>query len=367
MAIELSVKSNYGGNLVSQKYQPVETPVLQAADKNDCLAFANARIEKLSSVGKLPRTLDFFIGEHLQAILAAEELQDSKPPLVVISSNRSSWIADGFARAAGLLEDLNLQDFTDVSDVRALAPRKWTNPGGHYENDPRPVPAWYHPKRVNDANRRVYVVVHYLEYGKYLRALSGVPNLYVIGWSFHNEPGWLAAEQYPYLGFGASRYAAIEFCKWLRVQSRKRWDFAWLVDDNLYYVNAFRGLVAAEAAMLARGYVGLSFGCATATDPTDGIFAKLKANKITGNPGGDYKNSKFTQDGVLQQAVLWNIAWLDQHHLNFSPYFLSSAEDTSLTNYLSFNKHTFGITTETTILKQEGAKIDDDDRGKIHQ
>lgn len=365
MAIQLSVKSNYGGSLVSQKYQPVETPALLATDKDDCLELVNDRIDVLRDAGKLPRALDFYTSGTSAAILLAEDNIASQPPLVVISSNRSQWIAAGFARATDRLLELNLINFTDVSDLRALDPRTVPNPHGAPLPDHRPVPAWYHPRRVNDVNRRIYIMVHVLEYPKYLAALQAIPNLHVIGWSFHNEAGWLLGGDYPYVGFGASRYAAIEFCKWLRRGSNNRWNYAWLVDDNVYYLNAFRGLAAAEAAALARGYIGLGFGSETATDTTDAILEdRRKQRRFSGNPGGNYTGSAFRKDRVLQQAVLWNIDWLDRNNLNFSPYFIASAEDTSITNYLDVNGHAFGITTESTILKQTNSYFDDDKKGK---
>lgn len=366
MAITLRVKSNYGGNLVSQKYQPIETPVLEDTDQSDCLELVNDRIDALRDAGKLPRALDFYTNGTSAAILLAEDNVASLPPLVVISSNRSDWIASGFARGADLLQDLGQTHFANVSDLQAFNARTRQNPSGQTVPDTRPVPAWYYPGRVNDANRRIYVIVHVLEYPKYWKVLHTVPNLHVIGWSFHNDSGWLLGGNYPYVGFGASRYAAIEFCKWLRRSSNNRWNYAWLVDDNVYHLNAFRGLAAAEGAMLARGFIGMGFGSETATDTTDSIIADRQAHRrLLGSPGGDYLNSVFRKDRVLQQAVLWNIDWLDQNNLNFSPYFIASAEDTSLTNYLDIKGHAFGITTESTILKQTNSYFDSDEKGKV--
>lgn len=366
MAINLRVKSNYGGPLVSQKYQPIETPVLGAIDRNDCLELVNDRIDVLRDAGKLPRQLDFFTTGNWATLLATEGIVGSQPPLVVISSNRSDWLASAFARGADRLQDLGLANFTDVSDLRAFDARNWINPQGQSVPDTRPVPPWYYPGRVNDANRRIYIMVHALEYEKYRNLLQTAPNIHVIGWSFHNAPGALQAGDYPYVGFGASRYAAVEFCKRLRRDSNLRWNYAWLVDDNVYHLNAFRGLAAAEAVMLARGFRGMGFGSETATDTTSSIIADRQANRrLRGNPGGNYLNSAFRTDRVLQQAVLWDIGWLDLQNLNFSPYFIASAEDTSITNYLDFNHHAFGITTESTILKQTNTHYDTDKRGQV--
>lgn len=363
MPITLSVKSNYGGDKISQKYQPVETPVLAEDDKTDCLTLVNDRIDVLRDSGKLPRALDFHTKGMLDEILLAERNADARPPLLVISSNRSDWIAAGFARGADLLQDLGLAAFDDVTDRRALNGRMQNDPSGQPRADTRPVPAWYSPSRVNDTNRRVYIMVHVLEYRKYWLALHTVPNLYVIGWSFHNDAGWRLAGDYPYVGFGASRYAAIEFAKWLRRNSNNRWNHAWLVDDNVYYLNAFKGLLAAEGATLARHFIGMGFGSETATDTTDNILIKQRLGRYYGNPGGDYAASVFRQDRVLQQAVLWDIDWLDRQNLNFSPYFIASAEDTSITNYLGAHGHAFGITTEATILKQTSSYYDGDEGG----
>lgn len=358
MAITLRVKNNYGGNLVSQKYQPVETPSLAGSDQSDCLALVNGRIDVLRDTGKVPRALDFSTGGGWDGICAAENNADSLPPLLVISSNRSAWIASGFARGQAMLDQLGVDHFTNISDLRAF-----NRP--YSESTERPVPAWYFPPRVNDANRRVYVIVHELEYGKYRDALNDVDNLHVIGWSFRNDDGWQEGGDYPYVGFGASRYAAIEFAKRLRRDSGNRWNCAWLVDDNVYHLNSFKGLQAAEAAIAARSYVGLGFGSETATDTSDGIATKLKGNKLLGQQPGTYPAGAFRKDRVLQQAVLWDIDWLDRNNLNFSPYFIASAEDTSITNYLLANKFAFGIATEATILKQTTTGYDNDEGAEL--
>ncbi|QXH58924.1 hypothetical protein [Pseudomonas maumuensis] len=360
MAITLRVKNNYGGNLVSQKYQPVETPALASGDKDDCQALVNGRIDVLRDTGKVPRALDFSTGGGWGAICAAENNAASLPPLLVISSNRSAWIASGFARGQALLEQLEIGHFSNISDPQAFA-----RPNVESKDNERPVPAWYFPPRVNDVNRRVYVIVHELEYGKYRDALNSVTNLHVIGWSFRNDAGWQDGGDYPYVGFGASRYAAIEFAKRLRRDCANRWNRAWLVDDNVYHLNSFKGLQAAEAASAALGLVGLGFGSETATDTSDGIAAKFKGKKLLGQQPGTYAAAAFRKDRVLQQAVLWDIDWLDRNNLNFSPYFIASAEDTSITNYLLANKFAFGIATETTILKQTTTGYDNDEGAEL--
>lgn len=86
---------------------------------------------------------------------------------------------------------------------------------------------------------------------------------------------------------------------------------------------------------------------------------------MLGQQPGTYAAAAFRKDRVLQQAVLWDIDWLDRNNLNFSPYFIASAEDTSITNYLLANKFAFGIATETTILKQTTTGYDNDEGAEL--
>jgi hypothetical protein len=45
------------------------------------------------------------------------------------------------------------------------------------------------------------------------------------------------------------------------------------------------------------------------------------------------------EEGMLQQCVLWNIGQLFQQDLNFSPYFITSNEDMSLSSLLQNEAH----------------------------
>jgi hypothetical protein len=352
MPIIVTANLNYGGNLVNQKYQPIELPALRPEDQHECLEFCNDRINILAEYHRFPSTLNFFTEGQWDNIRKVEDNADSKPPILVFSSNRANWIADGFNRGRAILQDLGLEHFDDVNDLNAL---------NSLEGDLRPVPGWYYPRRVNENNRRTYIVVHGFEFQKYRKLLSSIDNMHVIGWSFPMSPEEFLAGTYPYVGFGASRYAALEFCKVLRRTAHAPWDYAWLVDDNVYYLNAFRGLASAEAAIQARNYVGLGFGSETATDTTNAIWQDRAGNaRFVADAAGDYNAGDFRQDRILQQAVLWNIDWLDRNHLNYSPYFIASAEDTSITNYFRRNRHAFGVTTASTILKETVTYHDDD-------
>jgi hypothetical protein len=67
-----------------------------------------------------------------------------------------------------------------------------------------------------------------------------------VGWDFVRPK-----DVKPFVGFGASRFAAIEFCKTLRTNVTdlgKVWDYAWLIDDNVVALENFAGLEKVEAA-----------------------------------------------------------------------------------------------------------------------
>ena len=354
MPITVQNYGNYGGNLINQKYRPIQNPDFAGGDRDDALAFSNQRINYLNNLGRFPGRLYFYTSGDWQNIVTTEEGANSAPPIVVVSSNRSGWINTGFQNGDNILGQLNIANFTDVRDVRAF-----NYPDGAADS---PIPPWYFPKRVNDANRRTYILVHLFEYGKYRELLNDYNRVHVIGWGFAPRAWPVVAPNHPYAGFGASRYAAIEFCKLLRrTCNPSRWNHAWLVDDNLYYINSFRGFASAEGVTTANNYRAFGFGAGTSND----TVANIRQGNIAYDANNNTAYNPANTDGVLQQAVLWDIEWLDQQYLNFSPYFLASAEDTSFTNYLRQNfADQFRIATVSTIRKQEVNAHDNDVRGQ---
>jgi hypothetical protein len=197
---------------------------------------------------------------------------------------------------------------------------------------------WYQPKRINNANRHVYIVVHKQEYGYYQWILRNT-GMTVVGWSFASNQLFTTPKgttiENSYVGFGASRFAALEFCKYIFNHPivggaavppvppvRQK---AWLVDDNVVYVRAFPGFAAVEAVM-NNAVWGLGFAAAV-QNSDDKAVRQLAAQQPAGL-------GALQQVGLLQQCVLWNIDQLNVQFLNFSPYFLNSNEDMSLSNYL---------------------------------
>jgi hypothetical protein len=71
---------------------------------------------------------------------------------------------------------------------------------------------------------------------------------------------------------------------------------------------------------------GLGFKGATDTSPSS-AFKSLSAQSspTTANPAAT---------GLLQQAVLWNVRYFSEKKINYSPLFVTAAEDSSLTKYL---------------------------------
>src|SRR5262249_48206272 len=127
----------------------------------------------------------------------------------------------------------------------------------------------YCPGRLGKAaNRNVYIVVHLNEYTTYCNALARYP-VTVVGWSFPGLPLYesvydirQARPLYSTLaGFGASRFAAIEFCKKLSALAGGSMPLAWHFDDNVVGLsNTFLGLKAYEENLkqsACQGFAGL--------------------------------------------------------------------------------------------------------------
>ncbi|HEY8036862.1 MAG TPA: hypothetical protein VIF37_14875 [Methylobacter sp.] len=317
MPIPVQNNAQYGGNLINQKYAPlaINAVAIDNAVQAEYVALFQRRIALLNGQGILPRQLNLYAA-NWGAIQAAEANAATLRPIVVVSSNRAEWIHHTYT-LANELEPLD-GNFNDVTDVRALV----AGPT-----------AWYLPKRINNANRHVYIVVHRKEYAYYQAQLNGT-GMTVIGWEFDInrvvEPGGIVPRDKTYVGFGASRFAALEFCKYVfntliapaLPAARQK---AWLVDDNVTYVRAFPGFTETEAVMNA-GIWGLGFTGAT-QNSTDQEVRDLAATPAA-NLGAPQ------QQGLLQQCVLWNINELNAQHLNYSPYFVTSNEDTSLSSFL---------------------------------
>jgi hypothetical protein len=150
---------------------------------------------------------------------------------VVISSNRSEWIESGIAAADAQLASLNLQTISNVSDLRHFPRisvkrflRQFTALRGS-----APIPI-------------AMFILSFIssEYAKYKKALLGA-GMTAVGW------GVKRINKIGLTGFGASRFAAIEFCKVLRsaatVGGRAPLDYAWLFDDNVVALSSFAGRV----------------------------------------------------------------------------------------------------------------------------
>jgi hypothetical protein len=194
MAIEASTNTSYGGATVTQKYSPLRGITYRATQNAEYSALLTNRINQLANANIFPQSLMLVTDWDTQ--IAAVSGHD--PPLVVISSNRSKWIAEGVRLSR---EQWKLTKYDGSNDVTAL-----TGVVAKQEQSP---PLYAHQRTEGD--RKIYIVVHMHEYHQYAEALAE-SGMTVVGWSFRT-PGSAPG---PLTGFGASRYAAIEFCKHLR-------------------------------------------------------------------------------------------------------------------------------------------------------
>lgn len=187
-------------------------------------------------------------------------------------------------------------------------------------------------------------MVHSAEYETYQTTLAGT-GITVVGWGFRRP----RRSAIPVCGFGASRFAAIEFCKQLREMAGNPWDYAWLFDDNVVAFTAFAGYVKVEEAMDKAKREGKPFICAGFSGGTTAIVAtenqswarkEVEAGKKAGSTRGKQAATlpPTKTPALVQQAALWNIAELATRKLNFGPVFVASGEDVSIGNYFDLKK-----------------------------
>ena len=318
MPITTDKNTGYGPPLVNQKYAPLENIQFQPTDSPVYTALITNRARILRAANRLGQSLTLATRKWSDVIAA--EKRSPLPPLVVISSNRSAWIAAGLAAAQLQLACLPSHAFANASDLNALTACMGQSPS----------PPIYTPARVG-ADRNVYIVVQMMEYLTYKRALAN-SGITPVGYQFDRSGG--GPRHLNLVGFGASRFAAMEFCKFLRNQAAKPWNYAWLVDDNVVALTNFAGFAAVEAALqpteVCAGFQG---GTSAETFKTNRDWAQTEVDASRGGQWATLPTD--APPGIVQQMSLWNVQYLDDNHLNFGPIYITSAEDLSITNYFN--------------------------------
>ncbi|MEM7156259.1 MAG: hypothetical protein AAF799_25625 [Myxococcota bacterium] len=337
MPIQTDNNPEYRGPKGFNKYSPLKKLQLAAGDSAHYDALVSSRETLLKAPAIFPAELLLVMPDWDAAVNQENAHGGNRPPLVVVSSNRADWILAGFNRATAVLHALGggLTHFNNINDVRALL---GPTP------DPQSPPV-YCPLRLGPAPRRsVYIIVHAAEYDYYKTKLSGT-GVTIVGWQF-KQPTTGPVGTNPFSGFGASRFAAIEFLKTLRNKAHAAggaypWGKAWLFDDNVIGFRLFAGLTAVETAM-------------GATDVCAGFNGLIQPNTRDENrkwANGQPPNKKDGTNlpalkasrppGLVQQASLWNIDYIEAQNVNFSPIFVASKEDVSLTQYFNTKPITY--------------------------
>src|ERR1700744_5236951 len=120
MPLSSALNVNYRPNSinVTEKYTPLNNiQVAKGGDTAVVQGMAQNRIDTFATIGVGINRL-IYLTQDINTIIDREKGND--PPLVVISSNRSTWINSGYRKAMEILQGLGEKYFTDVNDVRAL-------------------------------------------------------------------------------------------------------------------------------------------------------------------------------------------------------------------------------------------------------
>ena len=332
MAILVEKKMNYGGKNVTDKYKPLKVTYIEG-DAGTYSKLATHRAKLLTDANILPQPLE--LRTNWPAAIAAESTAGQLPPLVVISTNRSRWIASGIRAGTRQLAKVRFTVAHDLNALTDLAKVKQS-------------PPLYAPVRIGP-NRNVYIIVHLFEYQQYQTELAGL-GVTVVGWFFHTPRGAPISQL---AGFGASRFAAMEFCKQLRTASGNRWNYAWLMDDNVVGITSWPGFAAFETVIAAKPTnLCVGFSACVKVEPQSEIVGWAEREVNAGRAIPTTVPSQTTK-GLVQQASLWNIRALTEKHLNFGPAFINSAEDVSFSKYMDLASLPYIFCGSPKVMKEE--------------
>ncbi|HBF34207.1 TPA: hypothetical protein DDW35_06550 [Candidatus Sumerlaeota bacterium] len=315
MVISAKQNGSYGGNLINQKYSPLENIGFNANPDTDCQPIFNARKNILQGSNYFPTTLNLYSRPALQTNHAGQPA-----PIIVASNNRAEWMTK-------ILRNAELWGMGMTKD--------YLNPNTFKQDGKNVVIPWYTPHR---SKRPLYVVVHYSEYSHYYQLLKGsLPSstdVTVVGYKF----GGSSTENM--VGFGASRFAA------LALAMKLGYGQAWTVDDNVIQINGFPATLDTVEGHMTPGIFGIGFG--GASDNTTETAFPGKVNFVNQDPGANFSAS---QPGLLQQVVLWNISALSTAQINMSPIFFASGEDVSFGTFLQNTSRDQRIITQMSVIK----------------
>ncbi|MGE5329272.1 MAG: hypothetical protein ACM3KR_07185 [Deltaproteobacteria bacterium] len=315
MVINARNNPNYGGNLINQKYSPLTDIVIPDDQGAAYKQLFTKRAQKLTETGCYPPNTTLKLYANWPADTNHDGIPDvnqDEIPMVVVSSNRANWMHT-------ILDNANSRaDFADYLDSHT------------FDDD---IVPWYAPLR---SGRTLYVVVHWSEYNYYHDRIGNFADVKVIGYKFTPNENSLDI-----VGFGASRFAALQAMIDLGYHK------IWAVDDNVVNINGFPADLADIEGRMGDEIWGIGFRAATENIQRAALYdgtVTFHANDI---------NFDAAEPGLLQQATLWNLNLLRDNYVNFSPIFVTSNEDVSLSSFLQKKDYDERLITALSIIKIE--------------
>lgn len=308
MAIKAEINIYYDpkGDIY-QKYRPLNHDTLKISVQTDQGVIKKIAADRIKALDKDNRNMYLlkFRAKNIRQIQDTEKAAGRKAPLAIVSSGRSAWIKSMYTKGKELLG--NSQRFAGIDDLTPIA-----------NGDKIPIYFSYRLTSEDADQRGFYIFVQQNEYQTYYNDLMDT-GITVIGYE-------LGTPFKPMLGFGASRYAAVNFFSYIGVSQ------AWLIDDNILYISRLHEFSFFEETMNRNPGCWALGGTGQSAYQTKDSLSQIK------KPPNYVFPKEYTSPDFLQQAVLWNIKQLVGNTFNFSPYFICSGEDVSISYFLGKDK-----------------------------
>lgn len=317
MPITIQLDGNYAGESseIDKKYHLIDDVDISEITEEEIAALSSKRGGILQAVGC---AITFNCSNSYTLIRGS-----TLPPVIVPSSGRAIEIFESIGKYTGGRVSIN--NTVVFGNIK-------------FDTNNNICPPIYSPLRLEEG-RQIIILVHVREYASYQTALAETrvshPNLILIAYQIGELENELVK-----VGLGASRLAAQALGRWLaNTPTAGRF---WIIDDDVIHISGLENLRTIETAMAA-GVCACGFHGTKERYLRVPLLEKIGKNPLVGDA------PKFTQDGILHQAMLFDLSQLQDTH--FSDQFIKSRADPSYMAYLRYKQKKYGTYNQYQIYK----------------